>query len=289
MTEPLRAGLVVRRRQQRPFPPRGIRVDEALVEQEVVGKVAWVYLNRPHAMNALSDRLLDQLDQALEDLAHDTSVRVVVITGRGKAFSAGGDLKSVGRINGDSFNPAQLVAQVRRAAATFDRIRDLDKPVIAAVNGYAIAGGMSLILACDLVIAGESARIGEGHAQYGMVSGSGSVIRLARVVGPVVAKYLAFRGKPVSAAELLPFGLINEVVPDNDLHHRVSALAEELTSRSPRVLASFKRLIDDGLEQPIALAARTASQSLAVHVHSNTDMQEGLAAFQDKREPKFED
>lgn len=264
-------------------------MDEALIEREITGKVAWVYLNRPHAMNAMSESLLAQLDQTLDDLEHDTSVRVVVLTGRGTAFSAGGDLKTVGMNNGDSFDPSNLLEQVQRAAATFDRIRNLDKPVIAAVNGYAIAGGMSLILACDLVIAGESARIGEGHAQYGMVSGSGSVIRLARVVGPVVAKYLAFRGKPVSAAELLPFGLINEVVPDDQLHDRVSVLAEELAGRSPRVLASFKRLIDDGLEQPAALAARTARQSLALHVHSNTDMQEGLAAFQEKREPKFED
>lgn len=255
---------------------------EALVDCELAGPVAWLRLNRPEAMNALSTELLGDLDLAFDIVERDPAVRVVVLTGTGRAFCAGADLKEIGRPP----DPDRIVAFVRAAGATIDRIPALDKPVIAAVNGLALAGGLELVLACDVVIAAVSARLGDAHANYGLLPGAGGAVRLARVVGPTVAKYLAFTGLSLPAPDLVPLGLVNEVVPDGRLHARADELANHIAAKSPLGIARMKALVHDGLEQPLDTALRLEHLALATHAHS-ADLAEGLTAFTEKRTPRY--
>jgi enoyl-CoA hydratase len=255
---------------------------EALVACELAGPVAWLRLNRPDAMNALSTELLDDLDHAIDIVERDTTVRVVVLTGTGHAFCAGVDLKEIGQPP----DPDRIVAFVRAAGATIDRLPALGKPVIAAVNGLALAGGLELVLACDLVVAAASARLGDAHANYGLLPGAGGAVRLARVVGPTVAKYLAFTGQSLPAADLVPLGLVNEVVPPGRLRTRANELAQQIAAKSPQGIARMKALIRDGLDQPLDTALRLERLVLATHAHS-ADLVEGLAAFTEKRLPRY--
>lgn len=253
-------------------------------ETSTSGAVTWLRLNRPQCMNSLNTEAIDELNHLLDLSERDSSLRVLVITGTGRAFCTGADLHRIIGADG-SIDVDMLLAFVQRVGATFDRIAALSKPVIAAVNGFALAGGFELMAACDIVIANDSARIGEAHSNYGLLPGGGGT-RITRIVGPIVAKYLSFTGDFLPARDLVPFGLVNEVVPDDRLHVRVDELAHKIATRSPRGLAHMKRLIDDGLEQPLVTALRLEQQTLAVHAHS-ADMQEGLTAFREKRQPRY--
>jgi enoyl-CoA hydratase/carnithine racemase len=249
------------------------------------GAVTWLTLNRPDALNALSPDLLDHLDGHVRDLERDDTVRAVVVSATGRAFCAGADLTALTGPDGE-LDPSRLLAFIRRAGAVFGRLAALPTPVIAAVNGIALAGGLELVLHCDLVVASESARLGDGHINYGLLPGAGGAARLPRVIGPTRAKYLAFTGELLPAAECRAMGLVNEVVPAERLADRVSELAGKLATRSPSALRLFKRAIDDGLEQPLPTALRLEHLATAEHLHSG-DVQEGLAAFQAKRAPNF--
>ena len=246
---------------------------------------AWITLNRSEAMNAMSPALTAGLMEALDAVERDERVRVVVITGSGRAFSAGGDLKSfretVGAAKYDAF-----VDRLRRSQAMFRRVEQLPCPVIAAVNGYAVAGGLELLLCCDLVIAAESAKIGDGHAKYGVIPGGGSTARLPRKVPVNVAKMLLLTGELWPARDLLAAGLVNAVVPDADLRASVADLADRLARNSPLGLRWIKRLVNDGLDQPVETAARAELAAFDSYVRSE-DFLEGLTAFQEKRTPRF--
>lgn len=250
-------------------------------------RVAWLTLNRPTAMNSMNQELLERLGTALESADSDPSIRVVVVTGSGKAFCSGADLKSLLKADG-SMDPDSLLAFVRLAGATIDLVPALSKPVIAAVNGFALAGGMELALACDFVLAAKSARLGDAHANYGLLPGGGGAARLSRVVSPSMARYLAFTGDHLPAADLVPLGVVAEVVDDDQLVARVQEIASRIADKSATGLAHMKRLINDGLELPLATALRMEHEALAQHVHSN-DMLEGLSAFRDRRKPNFTD
>lgn len=252
---------------------------------EVTPPVAWLRLCRPEAMNALDDEMLIRIDTGLDELERDDAVRVVVVTGTGRAFCAGADLKSAIDANGEVDGSA-LLAFVRRAATVVERLAAFPKPVIAAVNGLALAGGFELALACDLVLAASSARLGDGHATFGLLPGAGGAARLARIAGPRMAKQLAFTGEALPAADLVACGLVNEVVPDDTLEKRTLELASQLAEKSPLGLARMKRLIDDGLDRSLGDALAAEYAAMEAHVHSD-DMREGLAAFMAKRQPTY--
>lgn len=249
------------------------------------GAVAWITLNRPEAMNAMSPDLAAGLVEAVGTVERDERVRVLVITGSGRAFSAGGDLKSFREAVGTGGYDA-FVERLRSSQAMFRRIEQLRCPVIAAVNGYAVAGGLELILCCDLVIAAESARIGDGHAKYGIIPGGGSTARLPRKLPVNIAKMLLLSGELWPARDLAAFGLVNEVVPDAMLRERVAALAERLAGLSPLGLKWIKRLVNDGLDQPVDTAARAELAAFESYARS-ADFLEGLTAFAEKRKPRF--
>lgn len=251
------------------------------------GATAWITLDRPDAMNALSDTMCREMLAAIEQIEHDPEVRVLVLTGAGRAFCAGADLKGVLDASADAPGADDpLNAFLDRVAGTIDRLRALPKPTIAALNGLTMAGGLELAMACDLMIAAESARIGDAHANFGVFPGAGGAAVLPRRIGPTAAKYLLFTGDTMAAADLVPLGLVNRVVPDGELVTEVDKLASRIASKSPLVLRRMKQAVADGLDQPQATALRLERLVLDAHRHSH-DIREGLAAFVGKRKPEF--
>ena len=257
------------------------------LRHETRAQTAWLTLNRPDAMNALSDTLCDELAAAIDRIERDRDVRVVVLTGAGRAFCAGADLKGV--FEGGTAAPGDgdpLNAFLDRIAGMIDRLRVLPKPTIAALNGLTMAGGLELAMACDLIVAAEGARIGDAHANFGVFPGAGGAAVLPRRIGPTAAKYLLFTGDTMPAAELVPLGLVNRVVPDAELFAEVDKLAARIAAKSPLVLRRMKQAVADGLDQPQATALRLERLVLEAHRHSH-DIGEGLAAFVGKRKPEF--
>lgn len=243
----------------------------------------WITLNRPDALNAITPDMVDAMNAAL-DRAEANDIKAVVLTGRGRAFCAGADLKFVRATTGGDENA--LTAFLNTVLRLMERIEKFPRPVIAAVNGITVAGGLELVLCCDLVIAARSARIGDGHINFGLLPGGGGSVRLPRKIGPTRAKYLLFTGDSVSADDLAAAGLVNEVVDDGDLLKATELLTAKLSSKSPLALRRVKSLVDDGLEQPTTTALHLELLACEVHAHSH-DMKEGLAAFEEKRKPKF--
>ncbi len=244
----------------------------------------WITLNRPSAMNAITPAMVREIGQALDDALASDEVRVVVLTGMGRAFCAGADLKFVrgeaaqGRDGTGAFLETLLALLIR--------LERFPRPVIAAVNGLALAGGLELVLCCDLVVAASSARFGDAHANYGLLPGGGGSVRLPRKIGATRAKYLMFTGEFLPAQAMAAAGLVNEIVADDELRPATDALVAKLASKSPLGLSRMKALVDDGLEQPVDVALRQELLVSAIHEHSD-DRREGLAAFEEKRAPRF--
>ena len=253
------------------------------IRYEIRGAAAWITLERPREMNAMSMRLLDEVSSALSLALADHAVHAVVVTGSGeKVFCAGADLKQV-------LEPCAAGEPdfLDVAARTFDQLRNFPKPVIAAVNGLALAGGLELVLTCDLVVAADSARLGDSHANFGVFPGAGGAALLPKRLGPTRAKYLLFTGEHLSAAEMMAMGLVNQVVPAAELVAAVDALVAKIATKSPLVLRRMKEVADASLDQPRDMALARELLTLRNHLRS-FDIQEGLAAFREKRAPRFE-
>lgn len=256
------------------------------IRYERRGAGAWIVLARPDALNAVSPRMIEELDRALDRIESDPTVRCVVVTGQGRAFSAGGDLKAAADLvagHGDAAMDRFLESITRVLA----RLESLPVPVIAAVNGLALAGGLEIALCCDIVIAADTARFGDVHARYGLLPGGGGSVRLPRRLGVGRAKYLMFTGIQVPATRMMEWGLVAEVVPADGLDERAGALAADIGRKSPLALARMKRMIDDGLAMPVEQALRMEQTVCALH-NTSHDRAEGLAAFNEKREPHFQ-
>ncbi len=255
---------------------------EPVVVTQQRDRSLWIRLNRPEAMNSLTPQVLQGLDAALDLAQRSPEVVSVVLTGTGRAFCAGADLKYVRTLATDR-GTGDFLEGVQRLMARLDAFH---KPVIAALNGLTLAGGLELVLCCDLIVAARSAKIGDAHANYGLLPGGGSSVRLPRVIGVNRAKYLLFTGDFVSAEDMQAAGLINQVVEDGQLEAATQALANRLAAKSPLGLQRMKALVDDGLEQPESTALRLELLASEAHGHSD-DLREGLAAFEEKRSPVF--
>lgn len=255
------------------------------IKIEQRGGVAWITLQRPEAMNSLSPQLVEELAAALDQAERDPEVRALAITGSPPAFCAGADLKFIGSEVGVAFGDA-LAAFLERVGSVFNAIEDSPLPTIAAVNGLALAGGLELVLCCDLVVAAESAKIGDAHANYGLLPGGGSSARLPRKIGPTRAKYLLFTGDFLPAGDLVECGLVNRVVADDELESSVQEIAAKIASKSPLATRRVKQLVADAVDQPLHSALRQEISAITVHTQS-ADMREGLAAFNEKRQPNF--
>lgn len=244
--------------------------------------VLWLKLNRPEALNSLTASLVDALTRSIEDAQRDPGVRVIVLTGEGRAFCAGADLKASA-----SRGPESGAQFVRAIGALTELIEASGKPVIAALNGITVAGGLELVLSCDIVIAAESARIGDAHSNYALFPGAGATVRLPRKVGLNNAKFLMFTGDMRPASEWKALGLVSQVIADDGFIDAVSELAEKLAAKSPLVLARMKQALNDSLDQPATVALRYERALSNLH-HFSADRAEGLAAFKEKRPPQFQ-
>jgi enoyl-CoA hydratase len=261
----------------------GNAMSDRCVLIDVRGSAVWITLNRPAALNSITPDMVTGINEAL-DRADDPAINAVVLTGTGRAFCAGADLKYVNSVSqGDEPGAAGFLDSV---LDMMGRLENCPRPVIAAVNGLALAGGLELVLCCDLVIAARSAKLGDAHANFGLLPGGGSSVRLPRKIGPTRAKYLLFTGDFVPAEDLVSCGLVNEVVSDADLIGAVERLTAKLGSKSSLVLRRMKALVADGLEQPKDVALKLELLASEVHAYSH-DMKEGLAAFEAKRAPRF--
>jgi enoyl-CoA hydratase/carnithine racemase len=254
------------------------------VRTELRGKALWVHLQRPEVLNAINEAVVEGLDAAL-DRADRPDVRAVVIRGTGRAFCAGADLVQV---PGAIPDIGRMEATVRRVAAVIERIAALPKPVIAGVNGLAAAGGLELVLACDLVVAAAGARFADAHSNYGLLPGAGGSARLPRVLGEPMAKRLMFTGEFVAAEALVASGFVTRVVPPEELDAALETLSAALAERSPRVMAAMKRLAGGAADATLAEALEAEANELSVYLRT-PDVLVGLAAFRDGRRPVFED
>jgi enoyl-CoA hydratase len=244
--------------------------------------VATLTLDRPRALNALDAPTLEALGAALRDLGADASLRVVVLTGAGdKAFSAGADIPAMA-----AMGPGEGHAYARLGHAVTGALEALPVPVVAAVNGVALGGGLELVLACDLVVASERARLGQPEINLGLIPGFGGTQRLVRRVGVARARELIYLGHVLPAAEAQRLGLVDRVVPHERLAAEAAALAAELAGKAPVALRQAKRAT--GIAADVALAAGCAHEVEAFAVTFATeDRVEGMRAFLDKRSPAW--
>ncbi len=243
-------------------------------------RVAKITLNRPQVLNALDVETLQEIGAAVEDIENDSSVRVVVIAANGRAFCTGADL------TGGSAAGWSLDNFLRLWNRVFNAIENLSKPVIAAINGMALAGGLELVMVCDLAIAAEDAKLSDQHANYGLVPGGGGSQRLPRLIGIRKAKEFLYTGDRISPAEAERLGLINKVVPADKLEEATNELVTKLLGKSPMALKAVKRLVNCGMEG--GLYAGLEMEMLAATAHGNTeDMAEGIKAFIERRPPEF--
>lgn len=258
---------------------------ESPVLCDIRDAIAWVTLNRPEQLNALSVGLIRALASTLDRIEMTPGCRAVVLTGAGKAFCAGGDLKEfLGML--EAGKPDELEAFVREISALFARLEALEIPVIAAVNGIAVAGGLELILCCDVVLAAEGAKIGDGHLRYGVLPGGGAAARLPRKIPINKAAELFLSGALKPAAWWEQAGLVSEVVPADQLIAVAGQLAGTMAGYSPLALRDMKRMVrrtpdlglDDGLAHELEV--------FAVHARRE-DLAEGLRAFSEKRQPVY--
>ena len=247
------------------------------------GAVAIVTLNRPAVLNALNDALLDELSHALRSLDEDAAVRAVVVTGSGeKAFAAGADIGELAALQSD----VAALAAARKGQSLTRQIERMRVPAIAAINGFALGGGCELALACDIRIASESARFGQPEVNLGIIPGYGGSQRTVRLVGRGQAMYLCLTGEIVDAREALRIGLVDRVVPAEELMNEAMRVAELIASKAPLAIAACKRAIDAGAHLSIDDGLEVEASEFAALVPTD-DFKEGSSAFLSKRKANF--
>jgi enoyl-CoA hydratase/carnithine racemase len=245
-----------------------------------------VWMNRPDHLNAVNWEMLTGLKTAFASLDADPDVRAILLTGRGRAFSAGGDLKSYQELQKDPIRFPQFLDDFTNLVAS---IRYLAKPLVALLNGVAAAGGLEILLGCDFAWAASSARVGDGHLQYGQMAGAGSLALLPRVIGPFRARDLIFSSRLLTAAEALDWGLVTRVIPDDELLAAGLEFAESIATRSRIGVANVKYVINAGLATGTGVddALRLERERAVSYCLTLPDSMEGITAFVEKRRPDF--
>ena len=246
------------------------------------GAVAILTVNRPKVLNALNTQTLDELRRAILELKHDEAVRAVILTGAGeKSFVAGADINELA-----TQTPTGGREHAVRGQHVLDLIEQMGKPVIAAINGYALGGGCELAMACTIRIAADTARLGQPEINLGLIPGYAGTQRLARIVGKGRALDLLLTGDQIGAPEALRLGLVNRVVPAAELMTEAKKLAASLAAKAPVAIRYILEAVNKGVEMPFA-QAQIFEATLFGLVASTKDMREGTAAFLEKRKPEF--
>jgi enoyl-CoA hydratase len=244
--------------------------------------VATITLNRPEALNAFSKDVVEEILHALEDIKTDEAVRVVVLTGAGeKAFSAGADIKTM--VGMTALKAREMSFMGEKLCVGLE---NLEKPVIAAINGYALGGGLEVAMSCDLRIASENAKMGQTEINIGLIPGWGGTQRLTRLVGMTKAKEMVFTGRIIDAKTAEQIGIVNMVVPADKFRETVSQFAKDLASKAPVALKVAKALINKGSDIGLESALALEREGFGV-VGSSEDLKEGVSAFTEKRKPVF--
>ena len=250
-----------------------------LVERQGDQRTALVRLNRPHQLNALNGAVMDALCGALEELDRDEAVRAIVVTGNERAFAAGADIGEMAQAT-----PIDLLLTNR--IGQWDRIRKITKPVIAAVNGWALGGGCELAMVLDIIVAGESAKFGQPEITIGVIPGAGGTQRLTRAIGKAKAMRMILTGDPITAREAFEAGLVAQLAQDELVVEDALALAATIAQKSPIALRLAKEAVNAAYEMSLT-DALAHERRLFYLLFSSEDQKEGMAAFLEKRTPDF--
>ena len=253
---------------------------------EVKSNVAIVTLNRPEVHNAVNSQVCQDVGDALETIANDKEIRVAIITGSGtKSFCAGADLKALAA--------GEFGSKEQAGKWGFAGICDhyINKPIIAAVNGYALGGGTEIALACDIVVATESATFGLTEVTLGLIAGAGGILRLSRQIPTKVAARMILQGIPISAKDAERWGLVNEVVPQSELMSVALEIAHSIAANAPMAVRFSKEVLYRGLDAPLDFPpdARNLNQEYVDRIVESKDATEGAIAFSEQRKPIWTD
>lgn len=250
-----------------------------ILEKE--GNIGLLKMNRPKALNALNSELLDELSLVIDEIANDDEIHVIVLTGEGRAFVAGADIAEM-----SSLNPAEARAFGHKGLSVFRKLELLEKPVIAAVNGFALGGGCELSMAADIRIASDKALFGQPEVGLGIIPGFAGTQRLSRLVGPGVAKELIYTAKNIKADEALRVGLVNKVVAADELMDETMKMAGKIASNAQIAVRYAKEAINRGYETDIE-TGMSIERDLFGLCFATEDQKEGMSAFLEKRSPEY--
>lgn len=252
------------------------------LDVSIADGIATVTVNRPAVLNALSSQVFADLHAVTARLRDDMSVRVVVITGAGdKAFVAGADIKEF-----EGLDPARAIARSTDGMRVYDNLRRLPQPVVAAINGYALGGGMLLAMACDIRIAADSAEFGYPEIRLGVFPATGGTVLLNRLIGPAAARAICLLGERFSAQRAYELGLVTKVVPKSALAAEVRRVCDVLSGYSPVALRELKAVLNASLEDGFDAAREIETRAYA-ELFRHGDVKEGARAFLEKRPPRF--
>jgi enoyl-CoA hydratase len=265
--------------------PEGVQIERHRLN-EAGAELGLVIINRPLELNPLDWDTAKELGEAFDSLAEDSNIRVVAVTGAGRAFSAGGDMKKYQQLQRNPKEFPEFLADIHEV---FLKISSYPKPYVALVNGIAVAGGIELVLSCDFAIAAQSARIGDAHLNFGQMGGGGVLTLLPRSVGPARARELIFSGRMLTADEAKDWGLVASVVPDEKLIDAAIEFAVGVSKKSPLAVANAKQTLNSALFNGTGVEAgmRLEREVTARYCLTSEDAHEGLDAFSNKRTPRF--
>ncbi len=242
-------------------------------------RVGLITLNRPQALNALNNQLMREVMDALESFDADDSIGAMVITGNEKAFAAGADIKEMANKSITEMMDSDHVG-------VFGRIRAIQKPVIAAVSGWALGGGCEVALSCDMIVASESAKFGQPEITIGVIPGAGGTQRLTRAIGKALTMEMILNNRTLSAQEAYQFGLVNRLVPVEGYLNEALKLAEEIASRAPLAIRAAKKMINQAYEETLSEGLADEKQTF-YNLFASEDQKEGMKAFIEKRKPEW--
>lgn len=253
---------------------------DRIIRTEVRGEVGLIFLNRPKALNALNAQVMGEMVEAMEDFDNDPAVGAIVVTGDESAFAAGADIKEMAEASA-----VEMLEDDR--IGLWDRLRGIRIPIIAAISGWCLGGGNELAMACDMIVASESARFGQPEINLGVIPGAGGTQRLTRAVGKAVAMEMVLNDRKLTAEEAESYGLVNRVVPVERYLDEAVELGVAIAARAPLAVRMGKEMVNQAFESFLADGIADERRSF-YFLFSSEDQKEGMQAFLEKREPEWQ-